>query len=93
MGANSLDAAAGRTTGGEVMGRSSFDARLDKRVNVERLEGQGLIADSMDVRKNLVDRVLKGEITPEQSREELRRIQRNAKRNGLKTRNQAWREG
>ncbi|WP_219995270.1 hypothetical protein [Klebsiella quasipneumoniae] len=76
-----------------MMGRSSFDARLDKRVNVERLEDQGLIADSMDVRKNLVERVLRGEITPEQSREELRRIQRNAKRNGLKTRNQAWREG
>ncbi|HIE7308873.1 TPA: hypothetical protein ACXPDQ_001130 [Klebsiella pneumoniae] len=75
------------------MGRSSFDARLDKRVNVERLEEQGLIADSMDVRKNLVERVLRGEITPEQSREKLRRIQRNAKRNGLKTRNQAWREG
>ncbi|HFI2181371.1 hypothetical protein [Enterobacter roggenkampii] len=76
-----------------MMRRSGWDARLDKRVNIEKLEEQGLIADSMEVRKSLVERVMKGEITPEQSREELKRIQRNATRNGLKTRNQAWREG
>ena len=76
-----------------MRGRSRFDARLDKRVNIERLEEQGIIADSMEVRKSLVERVMRGEITPEQSREELKRIQRTAKRNGLKTRNQAWREG
>lgn len=76
-----------------MMRRSSWDARLDKRVNIEKLEEQGLIADSMEIRKSLVERVMRGEITPEQSREELKRIQRNAKRNGLKTRNQAWREG
>ncbi|EEY5706053.1 MULTISPECIES: hypothetical protein [Enterobacteriaceae] len=76
-----------------MMRRSSWDARLDKRVNIEKLEEQGLIADSMEVRRSLVERVMRGEITPEQSREELKRIQRNAKRNGLKTRNQAWREG
>ncbi|KKF68303.1 hypothetical protein [Citrobacter amalonaticus] len=76
-----------------MMRRSSWDARLDKRVNIEKLEEQGLIADSMEVRKGLVERVMRGEITPEQSREELKRIQRNAKHNGLKTRNQAWREG
>lgn len=75
------------------MRRSSWDARLDKRVNIEKLEEQGLIADSMEVRRSLVERVMRGEITPEQSRKELKRIQRNAKRNGLKTRNQAWREG
>lgn len=75
------------------MRRSSWDARLDKRMNIEKLEEQGLIADSMEVRRSLVERVVRGEITPEQSREELKRIQRNAKRNGLKTRNQAWREG
>lgn len=75
------------------MRRSSWDARLDKRMNIEKLEEQGLIADSMEVRRSLVERVMRGEITPEQSREELKRIQRNAKRNGLKTRNQAWREG
>ncbi|KWW02035.1 hypothetical protein VK87_0211810 [Escherichia fergusonii] len=62
-------------------------------MNIEKLEEQGLIADSMEVRRSLVERVMRGEITPEQSREELKRIQRNAKRNGLKTRNQAWREG
>lgn len=76
-----------------MMRHSSWDARLDKRVNIEKLEEQGLIADSMEVRRSLVERVMRGEITPEQSREELKRIQRNAKRNGLKTRNQAWREG
>ncbi|EHY2065451.1 hypothetical protein LGC26_003442 [Escherichia coli] len=76
-----------------MMRRSSWDTRLDKRVNIEKLEEQGLIADSMEVRRSLVERVMRGEITPEQSREELKRIQRNAKRNGLKTRNQAWREG
>ncbi|HHH6630526.1 TPA: hypothetical protein ACP2SW_000472 [Escherichia coli] len=76
-----------------MMRRSSWDARLDKRVNIEKLEEQGLIADSMEVRRSLIERVMRGEITPEQSREELKRIQRNAKRNGLKTRNQAWREG
>lgn len=49
------------------MRRSSWDARLDKRVNIEKLEEQGLIADSMEVRKSLVERVMRGEITPEQS--------------------------
>lgn len=67
-----------------MMRRSSWDARLDKRVNIEKLEEQGLIADSMEVRRSLVERVMRGEITPEQSREELKRIQRNASAMDLK---------
>ncbi len=45
------------------MGRSKFDAALEKRDAVKNAEADGLVADSMDVRKALMERVHAGEIT------------------------------
>ncbi|MBX8654046.1 hypothetical protein FP365_12415 [Klebsiella michiganensis] len=75
------------------MARSKFDAAMEKRTNVKDCESRGLVADSMDVRLKIMERVQSGEITLKQAQDELQKIKRNAKRNGLKTRNQAWREG
>ncbi|HCB1003287.1 TPA: hypothetical protein MYN13_002353 [Klebsiella variicola subsp. variicola] len=75
------------------MARTKFDAAMEKRANVKDCESRGLVADSMDVRLKIMERVHCGEITLKQAQDELQKIKRNAKRNGLKTRNQAWREG
>ncbi|EKN3949104.1 hypothetical protein DVP60_20930 [Yersinia enterocolitica] len=75
------------------MGRSKFDAALEKRDAVKNAEADGLVADSMDVRKALMERVHAGEITLSQAQDELKRIKRNAKKNGLVTRHQAFSRG
>ena len=67
-----------------------FFDRVRKREAMERLEADGEIADSMDVRMSLMARVRKGEITLETAQKELRNIKRNAAKQGKKTRNKAW---
>ena len=42
-------------------------------------------ADNLNVRMELMERVKKGEITLEEAQEELKRIKRYAKRNGIPT--------
>jgi len=56
-------------------------------------ETNGQVADSLDVRKALMDRVLSGEITLEYAQAELAKIKRGAKAAGLVTRSQAFRAG
>lgn len=63
-----------------------------KREAVKEAESKGLIADSMEVRLGLVDRMKRGEITLEQMQSELKRIKREAKRKGLLTRDQVYRQ-
>lgn len=75
------------------MSRTRFEASIDKRRHVDKCESEGLIADSMDVRERLMERVCSGEITLEQAQSELKRIKRNAKKNGMITRSQAYRQG
>lgn len=55
-------------------------------------DASGGVADSMEVRKALILRMQAGEITLEQMQAELAGIKRNAKKNGLKTRSQIFRE-
>lgn len=55
-------------------------------------ETDGEVADSLDVRLALLARVKSGELTLEESKKELRRIQRGAKKRGLKTRSQIYRD-
>ncbi len=62
-------------------------ARFD---NIRAEEAAGNVADSMEVRMALMDRVHKGEITLKAAQDELKRIKHNAKRNGQITRNQAF---
>ena len=66
---------------------------MDKRRAMNKAEENGLVADSMDVRHQLLEKVRKGEATLEEVQAELKKIKRNAKKNGLITRSQAFSRG
>jgi hypothetical protein len=68
----------------------SLEAANRRQWQRER-EAEGVVADSMDVRRALVARFDAGEITLPQMQEELARIKRGAKAKGQITRDQAWR--
>ena len=75
------------------MNRDSFERKIDKRNAVNSAESAGNIADSMSIRKELMERVTSGEITLLDAQKELKQIKRNAKRDGKITRQQAWSRG
>ena len=54
-------------------------------------EATGRVADSMEVRRALMERVHSGEITLEDAQAQLKRLKTKAKSNGQITRNQAFR--
>ena len=64
-----------------------------KRDAVNKAEAEGKIADSIDVRAELIRRMERGEITLQEMQAELAKIKRNAKRSGKVTRQQAWERG
>jgi hypothetical protein len=66
-----------------------FRAR-QKNGAVKAAEADGKVADSMDYRLALMERVHKGEITLEQAQADLKKVKRNAKKNGLTTRNSVF---
>ncbi len=74
-----------------MLRRTAFDAALDKRVAIEESESLGLVADSMEVRAELVRQMNAGEKTLAEVQAELKRIKRDAKKNGKVTRSQVWR--
>lgn len=53
-------------------------------------EAQGKVADSMEYRIALMKRVDAGEITLEQAQTELKKVKRDAKKNGKTTRNSVF---
>lgn len=57
---------------------------------IKNAEAEGNVADSMEYRMALMERVHKGEITLEQAQADLKRIKRDAKKNGLTTRNSVF---
>lgn len=71
--------------------RDWYDRRMDKRVALQIAEEQGLVADSSALRTSLVAKINSDEMTVEQAQGELRKVKREAKKNGLKTRDQIWR--
>ncbi|SDJ39188.1 hypothetical protein [Pseudomonas abietaniphila] len=71
--------------------RDWYDRRIDKRVALQIAEEQGIVADSTSYRADLVERITSGAITLRQGQEELRKVIRDAKKNGKKTRSQIWR--
>jgi len=75
------------------MSRTRFEARLDKRQNLKQCEANGEVADSLDVRMALMEKVHSGECTLEEIQTELKKIKRNAKKNGKITRTQAFTRG
>ena len=58
------------------MGRTRFEASMDKRSHLRDCEEKGIVADSMDVRRALMERVHAGEITLEQAQTELKKIKK-----------------
>jgi len=75
------------------MTRTRFEASLEKRKAVKDAEASGKVADSMDVRRALMDRVDSGEITLADAQAKLKKIKSGAKRAGLVTRAQAFSRG
>ena len=75
------------------MQRTRFQASMDKRQNVISEEKDGNIADSTDVRMALMAQVHSGEKTLKEVQDELKRIKRNAKKNGQITKSQAFNRG
>ena len=73
--------------------RDRFTAAQDKRRNVKRCEADGVIADSDDVRLALMAQVRSGEKTLKEVQAELKKIKRNAKKNGKITKSQAFTRG
>lgn len=70
-----------------------FETQLRKRHAVNKGEEDGIIADSLEVRMQLMKQVDSGEKTLEEVQAELKKIKRNAKRGGLITRQQAFSRG
>ena len=64
-------------------------ARLRKSA-ADKAEEDGIVADSKEVRMDLMRRVRDGEITLDAAQSDLKRIKRNAKKNGQITRNRAY---
>ena len=75
------------------MARTRFEAAMDKRDALNAAEKAGEVADSMEVRRALMDRVHAGEITLQQAQEELKKIKAGAKKAGKLTREQAFSRG
>ncbi|WP_139671760.1 hypothetical protein [Pseudomonas sp. F16(2018)] len=71
--------------------RDWYDRRLDKRAALQIAEKEGGVADSTEFRQALVAKLQSGEMTLDQVQEELRKVKREAKKNGKKTRAQIWR--
>lgn len=64
-----------------------------KRDAVKQAEERGVVADSMEVRMKLLGRFKAGEITCEEMQAALKKIKRDAKKNGLVTQDKIYREG
>ena len=75
------------------MSRDRHAASIDKRANVNKCESEGIRADSKEVRLALMAQVRSGEKTLEEVQKELKNIQRDAKKSGKITRNQAFYRG
>ena len=73
--------------------RTAFEANIEKRRAVKSAESRGEIADNMDVRIALMDMVHSGEITLAEAQSKLKKIKKEAKRNGKITRAQAFNAG
>jgi hypothetical protein len=67
-----------------------YTRRRESLAAVKEAESKGLVADSMEYRIELMNQVHRGERTLADAQAELKRVKRNAKKNGQITRNQAY---
>jgi len=75
------------------MGRLSFERAMEKKRALKAAEAGGHVADSLSVRREILARVYRGDLTLSQAQAELKQIQSSAQGSGLKTRAQAFDEG
>lgn len=76
------------------MGKGDRFWRVEsQKAALKAAEASGQVADSMEVRTKLMERVHAGEITLKQAQAELKRIKRGANAAGLTTRSEAFRRG
>lgn len=68
-----------------------YDRKRGKFDAVREAESSGEIADSMDVRKALMQRVHAGEISLAEAQAQLKKIKRNAGKTGQTTRSKVFR--
>ena len=68
------------------------DRVREKQSAVKNAEEAGDVADSMQVRLALVERMNRGELTLAEVQAELKRIKRNAGKNGQTTRARVYRQ-
>lgn len=73
--------------------RTRFEASLDKREALKTAESSGMVADSMDVRMALIERMHSGELTLAEVQAQLKKIKAGAKKAGKLTRAQAFSRG
>ena len=71
----------------------SFESVLRKRTAIQQAEKEGSIADSQEVRIELMRKLSSGEMTLAEVQAELKKIKRGAKKAGKITRSQAWSRG
>ncbi len=74
------------------MSYAQIDRTRRQNSALQKAEAEGLVADSMKIRLDLIDRLKRGDLDVDEVRVELKKIKRNAKKNGLKTREQIYRE-
>lgn len=75
------------------MQRTIFEATIDKFNAMKEAENNGIVADSLEVRKALMQKVYAGEITLVDAQARLKKIKAQAKKNGQITRAQAFSRG
>jgi hypothetical protein len=71
----------------------SFESVLRKRTAIQQAEKEGSIADSQEVRTELMRKLSSGEMTLAEVQAELKKIKCGAKKAGKITRSQAWSRG
>lgn len=73
------------------MSKLSFERSIEAKRELKKAEQNGLIADSLDVRKALLAQVKDGKITLAEAQAQLKKIKRQAKAQGKLTRNSFFR--
>jgi len=69
----------------------NYETTRRKRRALDAADANGKIADSTEVRLEIMRRIHAGEITLAEGQAELKKIKRNATKDGKMTREQTWR--
>lgn len=70
-----------------------FERAMDRRRNLREEEAVGNVADSLEYRMSLMEKVRNREISLEEAQRQLRETQKTAEKQGKLTRDKAYRNG